>query len=423
LQHGGRAGLVGTTGLRVGKARQAALDYLVETGGTITNAVSSMLWPGDAALDVCMVNWTKGEADTPRQLIVNGRSYPLTVIPTHLQLQMDVSAAVALQANKNGTAIGVIFGSNAFTPDLDTIPATSRLTAGLRPLATGTSMLTGTLSHKPTLGIYLVGFPTERQAEAAAGPCFAHLKKHLYPTIKERAESGDETTHFARWLRTWWHPKEPQHRFFRQLEQRHRFIACSNPQARPIFVFLSSEFVPTNTLQVFDFNDDYTFGVLQSRLHWEWIKVKGGKVRADIRYTGDVWRTFSWPQQPSEAAVVGVAAAARALRETRRDLMESNNWSLRALHQAAEVPGPHPLKDAQARLDAAVAAAYDLPAGQEPLEFLLELNLALAEDEAAGRPIQGPGLPAGLDPNDPRWMSTDCIEPPPLDGETSNHHG
>ncbi len=60
---------------------------------------------------------------------------------------------------------------------------------------------------------------------------------------------------------------------------------------------------------------------------------------------------------------------------------------------------------------------------EPPLEFLLELNLALAEDEAAGRTIQGPGLPAGLDPNDPRWMSTDCIEPPPLDGEASNDDG
>lgn len=94
--------------------------------------------------------------------------------------------------------------------------------------------------------------------------------------------------------------------------------------------------------------------------------------------------------------------------------MEQNGWSLRDLYRSAEVEGPHPLKDAQAALDRAVEAAYGKPADQEATEFLLELNQILAEDEAAGETIQGPGLPAGLDPKDPRWFSTDCIEPPPL---------
>ena len=97
--------------------------------------------------------------------------------------------------------------------------------------------------------------------------------------------------------------------------------------------------------------------------------------------------------------------------------MRENNWSLRALHQAAEVPGPHPLKDAQRALDDAVSAAYGKPADQDVTEFLLELNKVLVEDEAAGRKVTGPGLPPGLNPKDPRWFSTDCIEPPPFPKE------
>ena len=94
--------------------------------------------------------------------------------------------------------------------------------------------------------------------------------------------------------------------------------------------------------------------------------------------------------------------------------MAENAWTLRQLYQAAEVDGPHPLKDAQAALDAAVGAAYAVPDDQDPVEFLLELNQLLAEDEAAGRKVRGPGLPDHLDPKDPRWFSTDCIEPPPI---------
>jgi hypothetical protein len=103
------------------------------------------------------------------------------------------------------------------------------------------------------------------------------------------------------------------------------------------------------------------------------------------------------------------------LRRVRAELMEQNGWTLRALYQAAEVDGPHPLKDAQAALDAAVADAYGMPPDQGPTEFLLELNQLVAEDEQQGRKVRGPGLPDHLAPKDPRWFSTDCIEPPPVE--------
>ena len=58
-----------------------------------------------------------------------------------------------------------------------------------------------------------------------------------------------------------------------------------------------------------------------------------------------------------------------------------------------------------------------MPEGQEPTEFLLELNKLVAEDEAEGREVQGPGLPRGVNPkDDPRFTSADCIEPPALPG-------
>src|SRR4051812_33202551 len=85
-----------------------------------------------------------------------------------------------------------------------------------------------------------------------------------------------------------------------------------------------------------------------------------------------------------------------------------SDWTLRALYQAAEVDGPHPLKDAQATLDAAVADAYGIPPDQGPIEFLLELNQLVIEDEQQGRKVRDPGLSDHLDPKDPRWFSTDC---------------
>ena len=406
----GRAGFVGTSSLRTGKSRVSSLDYIVSHGATITNAVSSMPWSGDAALGVCVVNWVKGPAEGPHSLVVDGRVYSRTHIPSHLQLHADVSGAKKLEANKSGTSPGVIFGSDAFiAPDGWLLQERGK--DFVRPVATGTAMLTSTLSVDPAYGIYLVGCQDEQAAADVGGQAFAHLKENLFPAVKERAESDG---HYAHWIKTWWKPYQPHSEFFTGLAGKGRMIACSNTQARPIFAFLSTAFVPTCTMQVFAYDDDYSFGIIQSKLHWEWAKAKGGKVRTTPRYTADVWRTFPWPQQPPASIVERVAAAARVLRETRRAMMAENNWHLRALYQAADVPpGPHPLKDAQALLDEAVAAAYSLPPGQDLIEFLLDLNLSLAEREEHRHAITGPGLPPGFDPLDRRWMSDDCIEPPP----------
>jgi SAM-dependent methyltransferase len=404
LPSGGRAGLVGTSGLRVGKAREASLDYLVDRGGTITNAVSSMLWLGDANLDVCMVNWVNGPAQGPHRLIVEGRTYPCSRIAPHLQLHADVSGAKKLAANDRGTAMGVIFGSEAFTAEVSR--SSFNAMSFVRPVATGTDTLTGALERAPTYCIHLGLCRTRAEAQALAGSAFAELERRLVPEVRAKSAT------YEGWLERWWQPWRPREAFFVQIGRLSRYVACSNPQKRPIFVFLSTQFVPTNTMQVFAFDDDYSFGIIQSGLHWMWLRAKGGKISVRPRYTAEVWKTFPWPQHPPADAVVKVAAAARALRETRRTLMDANGPSLRALYRSADAPGPHPLQRAQSCLDEAVAAAYDLPVHQDPLEFLLEQNLALADAEQQGRCVCGPGLPPGLDRNDSRWSSDDCIEPP-----------
>src|SRR5438552_7921367 len=68
LPEGGRAGLVGTNTVRQGETREASLDYIVANGGTITEAVSSEVWSGEAAVHVSIVNWTKGKSSEPKTL-------------------------------------------------------------------------------------------------------------------------------------------------------------------------------------------------------------------------------------------------------------------------------------------------------------------------------------------------------------------
>jgi hypothetical protein len=358
-----------------------------------------------------MVNWVKGQATGPFVLLVDDQAFELPRIANHLQLHNDTSNAADIAANGDQAPQGVSFGHPAFRAGPNGFSFDGN---GVRPRAGADDMLRGRLHTEPEPCIYLVA-GSEPEARMANPQAFAHLQKHVYPLVKARAESGTETGNYRAWLRQWWMPHRAREEFLRRLGDKHRVLVCPRVMARPVFAFLSTVFVPDNTLILFTLDDDYSFGIMQSRLHWEWVKAQGSKVRSDIQYTTIAWRTFPWPQDPTDAQVAAVAAGARELRRVRDSLTQDNGWSLRQLYQAATVDGSHPLKDAQGALDAAVADTYGMPSDQSPTEFLLELNQLVAEDEEQGRKVRGPGLPDHLDPKDPRWFSTDCIEPPPVE--------
>jgi type II restriction/modification system DNA methylase subunit YeeA len=108
LQPGGRAGLVGTNSIRQNYSREGGLDYIVHNGGTITEAVSSQVWSGEAAVHVSIVNWTKGKEPGVKQLFTQkgeGAAGDWVVaevetINSSLSFGTDVAAAAALQANQ-----------------------------------------------------------------------------------------------------------------------------------------------------------------------------------------------------------------------------------------------------------------------------------------------------------------------------------
>ena len=64
-----RAGLVGTNTIRQNYSREGGLDHIVRNGGTITDAVSTQVWSGDAAVHVSIVNWVKGEVKGSKRLV------------------------------------------------------------------------------------------------------------------------------------------------------------------------------------------------------------------------------------------------------------------------------------------------------------------------------------------------------------------
>ncbi len=173
-----------------------------------------------------------------------------------------------------------------------------------------------------------------------------------------------------------------------------RYLACSRVTKRPIFVFVCSTVRPGDALQVFALADDYSFGILQSCVHWQWFVAKCSKLTERLRYNGDsVFQTFPWPQSPSNSAVSAVADAGRKLRGLRAQAKADHEMDLRSLYRTLDMPGKNPLKRAHEALDIAVLNAYGFSRKKDILQQTLNLNEAVANAITNGNPTLAPGVP------------------------------
>ena len=108
MKNGQRAGLVGTNTIRQNYSREGGLDYIVTNGGVITDAVSTQVWSGEAAVYVSIANWVKGKYSGEKTLsFQEGNSVKSPFVYEHpdnitsaLTSVCDVKEAFALKTNK-----------------------------------------------------------------------------------------------------------------------------------------------------------------------------------------------------------------------------------------------------------------------------------------------------------------------------------
>jgi SAM-dependent methyltransferase len=439
LARGGRAGLVGTNTIRQNYSRVGGLDHVVEDGGTIVEAVSTMVWPGDAVVHVSIANWIKSDLPGPKKLSWQEgdaldspwKEVSLERIPSSLSASYDVTSAKALRANAESDAClqGQTHGHEGFLLSEDearSMCVSSKKNADvIFPYLIGEELLTRP-GGQPAR--WVIDFHPREQLDARQYELpFQRIKK-LVLVDREEAAAQEQTRnatlergpsekkanrHHGAFLRRWWLLSYARGNLITKLGTLTRYIACSRVTKRPIFEFISTSIRPGDALCIFPVEDDYSFGILQSNMHWAWFKARCSTLKGDWRYTSNsVFDSFPWPQDPSAKHVAAVATAAVALRTLRHTLSARHKLSLRALYASAEEPGAHPLKDAQAALDVAVRAAYGVGAKKDPLAFLLDLNEVCADRESKGKTITGPGLPPGISAKG--LVTKDAVQPPKL---------
>ena len=435
LKPNGRAGLVGTNTIRQNYSREGGLDYIVGNGGTITEAVSTQVWSGKARVDVSIVNWIKGNQSGKKKLFTQvgrGRnSYwevaELDRINPALSAELDVTKAKKLFVNANSETCyqGQTHGHKGFLLTHDQAKVMLRESLAhsvIYPYLIGgdPKQKTDLLGHPQSLpSRYVIDLNHCKDIFSAMnyGRAFEHIQQHVLPTIKANAEkereetnkkTGPRQSHFRHWWKFWRDRSE----MMEKISEMPRYIACVRVTKRPIFEFVNSLIHPNDSLQVFSIADDYSFGILQSNIHWNWFNERCSTLRVDFRYTSDtVFDSFPFPQSPTLTQARKVAAAAVKLRQLRRKIMTENQWSLRELYRTLDLPGDNPLREAQTELDTAVREAYGMKAKDDPLKFILELNFEVADRESQGLPVVAPGLPPVVK-NTSEFITDDCVKMP-----------
>ncbi len=437
LSDGARAGLVGTNTIRQNNSREGGLDHIVDNGGVICDAVSSQYWSGDAAVQVSIVNWIKGELGGKkilrRQLGERADSpwerFTLDRIGAALSGRFDVTKAAELRINQDSDTCnqGQTQGHAGFLLAPDEAKVMFKASADNKmvifPFLIGDDFLG---SNPPAPQRYVIDFhPREILAAQTFTQPFSLIKNKVLKDRERKAAleamrnaeaiaedpDGRVNKHHANFLRRWWLLSYPRGSLKSKLAKMTRYIVCSRVTKRPIFVFVDSKIHPNDSLQVFTFDDDYSFGILQSRIHWSWFTERCSTLTERPRYTSEtVFDSFPWPQSPKVAQVKAIAGAAIKLRRYREGAMIQHKMTLRDLYRVMDMPGESQLKSLHASLDAAVSAAYGMSRKADPLEFLFELNKRVAEREMNLKPVIAPGVPPcarGLD----GLISKDCIQP------------
>ncbi|MEO0851958.1 MAG: DNA methyltransferase [Cyanobacteria bacterium J06648_11] len=412
LADGDRAGLVGTNTIRQNYSREGGLDYILSNKGMITEAVSTQEWSGDAVVHVSIANWIKGEQEGKKRLFYQHPDRPgkpweafeLDFISSALSPLFDVTSAKALAANKTSKVCfqGQTHGHSAFllseneAKQIRDDPASSKC---IHPYLIGDDIL-GEPGGKPSRFSIDLNHCADLPSAMSHAAALERIRELALPDLEAKAaeerdktgkDKGPRQSHLQRWWKFW----RGRTQMLDALASNDRYIACARVTKRPIFVFVDSSIHPNDALQVFSLHDDYSFGILQSSVHWEWFRARCSTLKSDPRYTPNtVFDSFPWPQSPTKEQVRRIADAAIRIRECRTEQQETHGWNLRKLYTVFELPGENPLKDEHDDLDEAVLDAYDIRDKADVLQSIFELNASLFARQESKDVAVGPGLAA-----------------------------
>lgn len=364
-----RVGLLATQGIRGGASRRV-LEHIKESGD-IFMARSDEPWVLEgAAVHVSFIAFDNGSE--PVQSLDGKR---VAAINANLTAGVDLTQARRLPENLGLSFMGDTKGGPFDIPEplaremLGAWNPDGRSNADVvRPWVNGLD-----ITRRPR-HMWIIDFGTDMPIEEAAlyEKPFAYVEKYVKPErVKNRRTA---------YAQRWWLHVEPRSGMRRALTGLSRFIATPNLTKYRLFVWIEASTLPDHQIIVIARDDDYTFGVLHSRVHELWALRMGTQFEDRPRYTPTT--TFETFPSPTDEQREAIATAAKTLDTFRQGWLNPDGADPQTIRSRTLTnlynERPTWLVQAHDRLDRAVLAAYEWDttlSDGDIIERLLALNL------------------------------------------------
>jgi hypothetical protein len=387
LKPNGRAGLVATNSVTQNRNRKVSLDWIVKNDGVITDAISKQEWTGDATVNVSIIDWIKGPASEPSRFVLDGVEVA-GITPALSPLGSDVTSAARLKPNAGFAFQGPIPVGKGFLLEGDEVRRLLELTDAdyrkvVRPYLIGKDIAEDPRQQPRR---WIIDFATRSLEEASEWPAALDI-------VRERVKPFRDKNRRKARREKWWLLGELVPALRAALEPLDRYIGGTATGKRLLFCWADRWTCPSNAMNVFALDDQYSMGVLCSAAHDAWAWKQSSTMRTDLRYTPTtVFETFPWPPASLERSTT-IDELCGGLFALRGSLCAERKVGLTSLYNEVDEGMHAELKDLHRELDRAVVAAYGWPAAvaEDPAESnrrLLELNEAIAAGEIE---YAGPG--------------------------------
>jgi hypothetical protein len=355
LAPNGQFALLATNTIAQGDTRAVALDQLAACGASITRAVASRKWPGQATLEMSEVwlrkgNWTGVFVldDRPVNEITAQLTEPGTVRGYPHQLA----------ANKGKCFKGIEIGGLGFVLARDEAEALiakdGRNRGVLYPMLGGTDLNT----YPDQIGSrWIINFGDLRLEDAEEYPdCMRIVRERVLPSILATARTRSRPDPRAR---RWWQFRRTTPAMRASLASRVVVLYIAETSATLAPILVANDRVFTKTVVVFPSATYVEFASMMSSIHSAWVVEHGSSMRTDPRYIiTDCFETFPFPEKAEGLEDIGQRyhAHRQSIMQERQEGLTATYNRFHDHHETAR--DIQQLRNLHVELDRAVALAY-----------------------------------------------------------------
>lgn len=367
-------GLVGTNSIAQGFSRDAGLNFITKNGGFIHDAISSQEWSGEAAVHVSIVNWSK-EQIVP--LFLDGKV--VKEINNSLKSEISITDAKTLSENQKISFESCQLGGKGFIVPQEKakewIKEDKNNRVVLKPMIDGTSLVN---PNKRTE--WVIDF-NELSIELASKfklP-FEHVKKRVKPTRDLNKVSATKNN--------WWRFRRRSPDMRLALQNKKLYFALPKVAKYTNFQAIDISILPCEANMVVASDDFYILGVLNSKLHRDWVKAQSSTLKGDTRYTNTTcFETFPFLWNAPKQLKDPVRKVMKKLNAYRVKTMKAKEYGITKLYNDFFGEPSSQLYKLHAELDKAVAKVYGWKKFDSKKNYnkdLYDLNLKLHKQELA----------------------------------------